>query len=286
MRRNENNLSRLANVRHFIRLFFRLSGFFSALVVLVLPQLVLMFVPHLRFVLPQLFFRLMLAMLSVRVSVTGPLPETGQKNGTLLVANHMSWFDIALIGAVLPVSFIAKSEVKKWPLFGQLAWLNNTLFVTRRVGRHTLDERRALSARLARGEMVVLFAEGTSSDGLRVLPFKSSFFSVLESDGGTADYRVQALSLAYTRRHDMALGRRQRMAYGWIGEMTLLPHFLYIFAGPPLTVELVFHEALPHAKAADRKAIARALHEQVSCGLDGLTRGVPHPIAAPDLSRS
>ena len=60
----------------------------------------------------------MLAILSVRVSVTGPLPESGKKNGTLLVANHVSWFDVALIGAIMPVSFMAKSEVKKWPLFG------------------------------------------------------------------------------------------------------------------------------------------------------------------------
>ena len=65
--------------------------------------------------------------LSVRVSVTGPLPESGKKSGTLLVANHVSWFDVALIGAIMPVSFMAKSEVKKWPLFGQLAWLNNAL---------------------------------------------------------------------------------------------------------------------------------------------------------------
>ena len=99
--------------------------------VLVPPQLVLMHVPRWRLILPQLFFRLMLALLSVRVSVTGPLPESDKKNGTLLVANHLSWFDVALIGAIMPVSFMAKSEVKKWPLFGQLAWLNNALFITR-----------------------------------------------------------------------------------------------------------------------------------------------------------
>lgn len=261
---------------------FRLSGFFAALALLAPPQIILMHVPRWRFILPRVFFRFMLALLSVRVSVTGPLPEiaskTGQKSGTLLVANHVSWFDVALIGAILPVTFMAKSEVKAWPLFGQLAWLNNTLFVTRRIGRHTLHETNALSARLVRGEIVVLFAEGTSSDGLRVLPFKSSFFAVCEGDKGTT-IAVQAMSLAYMRRHNMALGRRQRMAYGWIGDMTLLPHFVKIFAGPPLGVDLLFHPAVPHEQAPDRKTLARTLHWQVSQGLDAISGGAPHPVS-------
>jgi len=256
-----------------------LSGFFAALAVLVPPQMILMHVPRWRFVLPQMFFRFMLVLLSVRVAVTGRLPENGKKRGTLFVCNHVSWFDVALIGAILPVSFMAKSEVKSWPFFGQLAWLNNALFITRRIGRHTLQESRALAARLARGDGVVLFAEGTSSDGKRVLPFKSSFLSVLEDSG---KFSVQAMSLAYTRRHDMALGRRHRMAYGWIGDMTLLPHFLTLFAGPPLTVELLLHEPIVKPNAINRKALARALHAQVSEGLQAIIRGRPHSVAAPD----
>ena len=254
-----------------------------ALILMVPPQIILMHLPRWRFVLPQLFFRLILALLSVRVSVSGPFPESGKKNGTLLVANHMSWFDVALIGAIMPVSFMAKSEVKKWPFFGQLAWLNNSLFITRRIGRHTLQEARALAARLARGDMVLLFAEGTSSDGIRVLPFKSSFLSVLEDNRAI---RAQAMTLAYTRRHDMALGRRQRMTYGWIGDMTLMPHFLYIFAGAPLTVEVLFHEPLPREGRPDRKAMTRVLHSQVSEGLQTIIRGRPHPVRARDGEHS
>ena len=242
-----------------------------------------MHVPRWRFAVPLVFFRFVLAIMSVRASVTGPLPKRGRKSGTLLVANHVSWFDIALIGSVLPVSFMAKSEVKTWPLFGQLACLNNTLFVTRRRGRHTLQEIDDLAARLLKGEIVVLFAEGTSSDGLRVLPFKSSFLSVSEGNG---DICVQAMSLAYTRRHNLALGRRQRAAYGWIGDMTLVPHFLAIFAGPPLGVDLVFHQDVPHHLATDRKVLAQALHWQVSHGLDGVMRGAAHSVPAPDFERS
>lgn len=254
-----------------VRLAFRLSGFFAALLILVPPQFLLMFIPAWRHFIPLAFFRIMVTLIGVRVNITGPMP----KPGTLLVANHMSWFDIVVIGSLTRLSFIAKSEVKSWPLFGQLARLQNTVFVDRRIGRHALAEKNTIAARLADGDTIVLFAEGTSSDGLRVLPFKSTLFSAVE---GVAGVPVQGMSMAYTRLHDIAMGRRQRMAYGWIGEMTLLPHFFFILGGPPLTVEVVFHPSVTAAQMS-RKQLADDLYRQVSLGLDAITRGVPHPVA-------
>lgn len=267
--------------RPIIKLTFRLSGFFAALVVLVPPQLLLMHVPRWRYVLPRLFFKIMLKLLAVRVELTGALPDMSARRGTLLVANHVSWFDIALIGAALPTGFIAKNEVKGWPLFGQLARLNNTLFVTRRIGQHVKKEGDALAHRLARGETMVLFAEGTSSDGFRVLPFKSTLLSAVEGPlGERGEISLQAMTLAYTRLHNIAMSRRQRMAYGWIGDMSFVPHFLFVFAGPPLTVDIVFHPPLEDLPAHNRKTLARRLHGQVSQGLEGLMRATPHPVAA------
>lgn len=259
------------------RLAVRLSGFFAALIILIPPQLGLMFVPKLRLLLPLLFFRMMVKLIGVRLAITGPMP----KPGTLIVANHMSWFDIVVIGAVMPLSFIAKSEVKSWPLFGQLARLHSTVFVDRRRGRHALAERDRLSARLKRGDCMVLFAEGTSTDGLRVLPFKSTFFAAIE---GQAERPVQAMSLAYTRIHDIAMGRRQRMAYGWIGDMTLLPHFLFMLGGPPVSVNMTFHRPLENALELDRKHIAKTLYWQVSSGLDDIVRGRPRPLPLGETS--
>lgn len=255
------------------RIAFRLSGFFAALIVFVPPQLILMFVPRLRFVIPLLFFRSMLKLIGVRLAMTGPMP----KAGTLLVANHMSWFDIIIIGAIMPLSFIAKSEVKSWPLFGQLALLQNTVFVDRRRGRHAIAEKNTIADRLRQGDNIVLFAEGTSTDGLRVLPFKSTLFASVE---GLDAVSVQAMTMAYSRLHNMAMGRRQRMAYGWIGEMTLLPHFFFMLGGPPLTVDIVFHPPLKDAAALSRKKMAHMLYMQVSHGLDAITRGSPHPVSA------
>ena len=273
-----------------MRLAFRLSGFFAALLVLLPPHLILFFVPAWRHIVPLIFFRFMLRLIGVRVALTGPMPQ----RGTLIVANHVSWFDIVVIGALQPLSFIAKSEVKSWPLFGQLARLHDSVFIRRRIGRHTLKERDALAKRLRRGDNVVLFAEGTSSHGLRVLPFKSTLFSAIEnsedSEHGEShaqdkgQVHVQAMTLAYMRVHNIPLGRRQRMAYGWIGDMTLMPHFLFMLAGPPLTVEIIFHPPLPRPSALNRKQMAKILHHQVSEGLDALAHGTPHPVAPLEMT--
>jgi 1-acyl-sn-glycerol-3-phosphate acyltransferase len=284
-----------------MRLAFRLSGFFAALLVLLPPHLILFFVPAWRHIVPLIFFRLMLRLINVRLALTGPMPQ----RGTLIVANHVSWFDIIVIGALQPLSFIAKSEVKSWPLFGQLARLHDSLFVERRIGRHALKERDALAKRLRRGDNLVLFAEGTSSHGLRVLPFKSTLFSAIENNENRENrenseshvqekgqdksqvkgqVHVQAMTLAYMRVHNIPLGRRQRMAYGWIGDMTLVPHFLFMLAGPPLTVEIIFHPPLPRPSALTRKQMAKILHHQVSEGLDALAHGTPHPVAPLEMT--
>lgn len=274
-----------------LRLAWRLSGFLAALTILLVPHLLLFFVPVLRHVMPLLFFRFMVWLLGVQIDVTGPLP----RRGSLIVSNHVSWFDIMIIGALMPLSFIAKSEVKAWPFFGHLARLHHSVFVNRRIGRHTLKERAQLAARLHRGDSLVLFAEGTSSHGLRVLPFKSSLFSAIEylnneilhdapNRQDKAPVSVQAMTLAYTRRHHIAMGRRQRMAYGWVGDMTLLPHFFFMLAGPPLTVEIIFHPPLENVAQLSRKQMAQILHHQVSAGLEALTRGAPHPVAPLEMT--
>ena len=276
-----------------LRLAVRLSGFLAALIILLPPHLILFFVPVLRHAMPLLFFRFMVWLMGVRINVTGPLPESG----TLIASNHISWFDILIIGALMPLSFIAKSDVKTWPFFGHLARLHHSVFVDRRIGRHTLKERAQLAQRLRRGDSLVLFAEGTSSHGLRVLPFKSSLFSAIEcasiepvSDGPMTDGRaqapvkVQAMTLAYTRVHNIAMGRRQRTAYGWVGDMTLLPHFFFMLAGPKLTVEIIFHPRLENPAQLGRKQMAKILHHQVSEGLEALARGAPHPVAPLEMT--
>jgi 1-acyl-sn-glycerol-3-phosphate acyltransferase len=255
-----------------VRFVLRLGGFVALVILLVPLQGVMLFVPKAWSVIPLVFHRLMLRLMGVKLQVTGPLPQPG----TLIVANHLSWFDIVVIGALMPLSFVAKSEVRGWPLFGHLARLQHTVFVDRRRGRHNISDGNELTRRLSKGDSMVIFAEGTNADGIKVLPFKSTLLAGICS---APHIPVQAMTMAYTRIHDIAMGRRQRMAYAWLGEISLLPHFVFMLTGPPLTVELVFHHPLQAAHKTDRKQMTRILHGQVSRGLEAITKGAPRPLA-------
>ena len=122
---------------------------------------------------------------------------------------------------------------------------------------------------------MVIFAEGTNADGIKVLPFKSTLLAGIAS---APHIPVQAMTMAYTHTHNIAMGRRQRMAYAWLGEISLVPHFLFMLAGPPLTVQLVFHHPLEAAHKRERKEMTRILHGQVSRGLEAITKHAPQPL--------
>lgn len=255
----------------FVRICVRLGGFLTLVVLLVPLQAFLLFIPKLWPLIPLVFHRLMLRLMGVTLQVTGPMPT----RGTLIVANHLSWFDIVTIGALMPLSFVAKSEVKTWPLFGYLARLQHTVFVDRRRGRHNISDGNELTRRLEKGDTMVIFAEGTNGDGIKVLPFKSTLLAGIAS---APHIPVQGLSMAYTRTHNIAMGRRQRMAYAWLGEVSLIQHFLFMLAGPPLIVELVFHQPLKAAHKTERKEMTRLVHAQVSQGLEAITKGAPRAL--------
>ena len=120
---------------------------------------------------PRLYHRLLCAIVGVRIRQVGRI--TGE-TPVLILANHASWLDICVISALTPVVFVAKSEVAGWPLFGWLARLQRTVFIDRERRHRTGDATEQIAGRLLDGNAVVLFAEGTSGDGTRILPFKSA----------------------------------------------------------------------------------------------------------------
>ena len=135
----------------------------------------------------------------------------------LLISNHISWLDIIVISTLAPLHFIAKREVADWPFFGWLAKLQRSLFVDRERRTAVKDVAHEIAERLKAGERMVLFAEGTSSDGNQILPFKSALIGAAalaaEEEGEGAD--VQTLTLAYTRFHGLPMGRVARtMSHG------------------------------------------------------------------------
>jgi 1-acyl-sn-glycerol-3-phosphate acyltransferase len=173
---------------------------------------------------PHLYHRFICGLLGVRVTVQG-VPAKG---GVLIAANHTSWLDISILSAVMPLSFVSKSEVGQWPFFGTLARLQRTVFIHRKRAE-VLADRENIRRRLVAGETLVLFPEGTSSDGNRVLPFKSALLSAAElSVGEDAEHHqrhalVQPVSVAYTQLHGIPIGRENRPFFAWYGDMELVP---------------------------------------------------------------
>ena len=213
--------------------------------------------------LPRFYHRLCTRILGFRVVVRG---RRLTESPVLYVCNHVSYLDITILGSVVTGCFVAKSEVAGWPGFGLLAKLQRTVFVERRrsaVARHG----DAIAERLKAGDNLILFAEGTSSDGTRVLPFKSGLLAAAECrvDGGAL--QVQPVSIAYTRLNGMPLGRGLRPFLAWYGDMELVPHLWEVVALGRATVVVESHAPTPLAEAGSRKALAGACRGVVAAGV-------------------
>ncbi|SDH54687.1 lysophospholipid acyltransferase family protein [Alloyangia pacifica] len=169
------------------------------------------------------------------------------------VANHSSWLDIFTLNARRNVLFVSKAEVAGWPGIGLLAKLTGTVFINRD-RREARAQPKVIEARLLAGDRLLFFPEGTSTDGLRVLPFKTTLFEAFLSDGLRVHMQVQPVTVSYhaPRGADPAF-------YGWWGDMALGPHLLRVLgARRQGYVEVVYHDPLRVAEFANRKALARA----------------------------
>ncbi|HEX9461055.1 MAG TPA: lysophospholipid acyltransferase family protein [Alphaproteobacteria bacterium] len=219
--------------------------------------------------LPYRYHRLICRVLGIEVEIHGAISV---KRPTLFVCNHVSYLDIEVIGATIEASFVAKREVAGWPIFGWLAKLQRTIFVDRR-SSGVANERDDLARRLEEGDNVVLFAEGTSSDGNRLKPFKSSLFSVAERMVQDRPLTVQPVSVAYTRLDGMPIGRQWRPFFAWYGAMDLAPHLWTLLGLGRLTVTMIFHPTLTMADAGSRKALAAACQAVIGRGLEAANSG-------------
>ena len=186
-----------------------------------------------------------------------------------VVANHSSWLDIFVLNASDRVYFVSKSEVAAWPGIGLLARVTGTVFIAR--DRREAKAQTALfQARMEQGHRLLFFPEGTSTDGLRVLPFKTTLFEAFFAPGLREVMWVQPVSVTYHAPN----GAPVRL-YGWWGEMEFGPHLLVTLAQPRQgRVEVVYHDPIRVAEMRDRKALAAAAQAAVLAG-HGLA-GVTH----------
>ncbi len=217
--------------------------------------------------LPRFWHRTVCRLLGIRVHVRG---ELEQSRPLMIAANHASWLDILVLSAVADVAFVAKSEVKGWPVFGTLAKLQASIFIERTDRRKTGHQVNEIARRLSGDEIVVLFPEGTTSDGNRLLPVKSSLFGAAASaatqvPGGTV--LIQPVAIAYTRLNGLAMGRYSRHAAAWPGDVELLPHLSGILSEGALDVEVSFAPAITYTNKSNRKQVSREVEAAIANAL-------------------
>jgi lyso-ornithine lipid O-acyltransferase len=227
--------------------------------------------------LPRWYHRLSCRVLGIRLVFEGKPIEV---DPALYIINHTGYLDIEILGAALQASFISKADVAKWPWFGWLAKLQRSVFIER-TRSAAMGHRNAIVERFDRGDRLILFPEGTSSDGGHVLPFKSSLFSVAEYRHNGVPIAVQPVSVAYTRLDGIPLGRALRPFFAWYGEMDLAPHLWTALGMGVLTVELTFFPPVTIDQFASRKELAAYCYRVISDGVaESLAGRKPAPASA------
>ncbi|MFO1150152.1 MAG: lysophospholipid acyltransferase family protein [Alsobacter sp.] len=230
--------------------------------------------------LPQHFHRFVCRLVRLRVTVEGA-PSAARP--LLVVSNHTSWLDITVISALAPVSFIAKREVGTWPVFGALARLQRSIFIDRTRRKGAAEANREIAERLAGGDALILFAEGTTSDGNRVLPFRSSLVGgardAVAAAGHVERVMLQPLTIAYPRRQGLPLGRAGRPFVAWYGDMDLLPHLGALLGDAPLDAVCVWGEPVAVDAATDRKDVTRRVQAEVRATYRRIVTGRPSAAA-------
>lgn len=192
--------------------------------------------------------RICLRLLSLQPMVTG----TPIRRGGILASNHVSWTDIMVLRSVTRINFVSKAEVRKWPVVGYIAHVCETVFIERK--RTEAKRQQAdLLARIENDELLCLFPEGTSTDGLRVLPFKSALMSVVFVPGVRERLLVQPVTLNYIPNpaHDLPSN-----FYGWWGTMGFGSHIWTLATrSKGGRVEITFHDPIKVSEYEDRKRL-------------------------------
>lgn len=229
---------------------------------------------------PHWYHRQVCRLVGVRIHQHGRIAED---RPVLLVANHISWLDIPVLSAVGPVSFVAKSEVGTWPFISWLAKLQGSVFVDRLQRLNSHASANEIMDRLRQGDHIVIFAEGTSSDGNRVLPFKTSLFGAAKPRGDDADTHensiyVQTLAIAYTHQQGLPLGRRGRPIVAWYGDMEIAGHAWGLLKRGPLDVSVCIGEPVNLHEFADRKELAAFAEREIRRDVADILhpRNAPH----------
>jgi 1-acyl-sn-glycerol-3-phosphate acyltransferase len=229
---------------------------------------------------PHWYHKQVCRLLGIRVRVDGTIAPG---RPALLIANHVSWLDIPVMSAVAPLSFIAKREVASWPFVGWLAKLQRSVFVDRDRRSAVADQAAEIADRLEAGEIIVLFAEGTTGDGFRVLPFKSSLLGAAlptRLRPHRPDIAVQTLAIAYPRLAGLPIGRENMPRIAWYGDMDVPGHAWGVLKAGPVDAVITIGPPLDYERIGNRKAVARHAEGEVKGAMRAALRPLRQPADA------
>jgi 1-acyl-sn-glycerol-3-phosphate acyltransferase len=225
----------------------------------------------------QGFGRAQCWLVGVRLQVVGK-PAGGP---TLYVSNHCSWLDIPVLMAQMDTRFVSKAELARWPLFGLFARLGGTIFVSRKRAC-TAQEAQTMAESLQAGHGLVLFPEGTTSDGARVLPFRTTFFAAADHAA-----RVQPVTIVYDRMGWLPTCRRDRPVFAWYGDMQPMTHVWRLLRRRGARATVVFHEPFAPELLPDRKQLAAEAARIIATSAAALRQNRPAvPLPAPVVATS
>lgn len=209
--------------------------------------------------LARFFYGSMRYICGVRLTIEG---EVSKMRPLMLVSNHSSYLDIFILGSLVPLSFTPKKEIRSWPIIGFMCILADCIFIDRKPA-DMQRVRGEMAKRLSNRKVICLFPEGTTGDGLHVMPFKSGFFSLAEN----FNLPVQPVSLAYTHIGNMRLNSENRDLVAWIGEASLVTHLTRLLSFRCVRVTVTLYPVELISQHADRKSLARKAQEVITVGL-------------------
>jgi len=196
----------------------------------------------------NILFKGLVHLFGIKVKVSGKI----EKNNVLFISNHISYLDIFILGSLTKAIFVAKSEIKSWPIINKIAAIGKTIFIDRSEVMKIRNQVEVLSNALKEGKNLILFPEGTSSDGSKVLPFKSSLFG-LSDLYSYKKFKIQPISLTYSKLDGIPVERKFRPFFAWFGDMDLVSH-AWQFLGLGLSeVNVHYHKSVPLKAFKNRK---------------------------------
>ena len=253
----------------FIRVLLILLIFILVTLILIVLQFLSILLNIKTKFIPHHYHKFVVKLISLRII---KYRECSKNKPLLVVSNHISWLDILVISSSFKVSFVAKKEVKNWPFFGILAQLQRTVFIERTM-KDLIKQKKLMAKRLLDGDSLLLFPEGTSSDGKRVLPFKSSLFSLAELKGMNKNVTIQPITIAYTGLNGLPAGLNERPLFAWFGEMSLMSHIFNVLMAGPAEAVIIFHKPTTILEFNSRKDLSEYCEEVISNGLSNAISG-------------